>query len=125
MSTTVLTAASARLVPYLVSSKYFRTQLILFNSLTRSRESRTGGHGAHQAGGQEGVVIEPHTGLPMNVGKYGTGAGGTDGNETIHGLHSHGAGNETSSANVATQGSTQGGNAGTDWEGIKKANTPY
>ncbi len=27
---------------------------------------------------EKGIVIEPHTGLPMNVGKYGSGAGGTD-----------------------------------------------
>ena len=37
-------------------------------------------------GGQgDGLVTEPTTGLPMNVGKYGHGAGGTDGNEAIAG----------------------------------------
>lgn len=33
----------------------------------------------------QGIVTEPHTGLPMNVGKYGSGAGGTDGAQQIHG----------------------------------------
>ncbi|KAM0713834.1 hypothetical protein Q7P37_010796 [Cladosporium fusiforme] len=32
-----------------------------------------------------GIVTEKNTGLPMNVGKYGSGAGGTDGGEHIHG----------------------------------------
>ncbi|MCJ1368732.1 hypothetical protein MMC16_007877 [Acarospora aff. strigata] len=35
-----------------------------------------------------GEVIEPHTGLPMNIAKYGTGAGGTD-NNPIPGYHKH------------------------------------
>ncbi|KAI9730213.1 MAG: hypothetical protein M1834_005977 [Cirrosporium novae-zelandiae] len=34
--------------------------------------------------GEKNVVIEPSTGLPMNVGKYGTGEGGTDAGP-IHG----------------------------------------
>ncbi|KAF2828081.1 hypothetical protein CC86DRAFT_203925 [Ophiobolus disseminans] len=34
-------------------------------------------------------VIEPHTGLPMNIGRYGDGRGGTDGNTNIHGHHGH------------------------------------
>lgn len=33
----------------------------------------------------DGLVTEPTTGLPMNVGKYGVGTGGTDGNEAIAG----------------------------------------
>ena len=42
-----------------------------------------------QQGLPEGVVIEPHTGLPMDVGKYGTsGAGGTD-NTPGSGYHRH------------------------------------
>ncbi|KAI9705656.1 MAG: hypothetical protein M1820_005066 [Bogoriella megaspora] len=36
-------------------------------------------HPAAQGNQPTGVVTEPHTGLPMNVGKYGSGAGGTDG----------------------------------------------
>ncbi len=34
-------------------------------------------------GDRSGSVIEPITGLPMNVGKYGTGTGGTDGSRAI------------------------------------------
>jgi hypothetical protein len=40
----------------------------------------------------DGIVTEPHTGLPMNVGKYGSGAGGTDGGEHIAGYGEHVAG---------------------------------
>ena len=44
--------------------------------------------GLPSEGGESGVVTEPHTGLPMNVGKYGSvGTGGTDGNATIPGYH--------------------------------------
>jgi hypothetical protein len=42
--------------------------------------------------GNDGIVTEPHTGLPMNVGKYGSGAGGTDGGEHIAGYGEHVAG---------------------------------
>jgi hypothetical protein len=45
----------------------------------------------------------------VNVGKYGDVQGGTDGNPAIHGVQTGNASNVT----------------GTDWEGIKKANTPY
>jgi hypothetical protein len=46
------------------------------------------------AGGvaNDGIVTEPHTGLPMNVGKYGSGAGGTDGGQHIAGYGEHVAG---------------------------------
>jgi hypothetical protein len=33
--------------------------------------------------GSDGIVTEPRTGLPMNVGKYGAGTGGTDANPAI------------------------------------------
>lgn len=33
----------------------------------------------------DGKVVDPHTGLPMNVDKYGSGAGGTDGSQQIEG----------------------------------------
>jgi len=33
----------------------------------------------------EGHVTDSRTGLPMNVEKYGSGAGGIDGNSNIHG----------------------------------------
>ncbi|CAI6336416.1 unnamed protein product [Periconia digitata] len=43
-----------------------------------------------QKQGDDGRVIEPHTGLPMNVAKYGTdGEGGTDGSSTVHGYNTH------------------------------------
>ena len=35
-----------------------------------------------------GEVIKPHTGLPMDIGKYGTGAGGTD-DTPVPGYHRH------------------------------------
>ncbi|KAI7208377.1 hypothetical protein KC343_g9585 [Hortaea werneckii] len=35
----------------------------------------------------DGKVVDPHTGLPMNVDKYGSGAGGTDGSQQIEGYH--------------------------------------
>jgi len=62
----------------------------------------------HSALGQnDSKVIEPHTGLPMNVGKYGDGQGGTDANPTVHGY----------------EGGQQARQ--TDWEGVRKADTPY
>jgi len=69
-------------------------------------------------GENEGRVVEPHTGLPINVGKYGDGHGGTDGNPAIEGFHEH--------AQVAHPevGSTEN-EAGTDWQAIKEANVPY
>ncbi|OJD30124.1 dehydrin-like protein 3 [Diplodia corticola] len=94
-------------------------------AVSGTHETRPGEYGTARPGDQEGIVIEPHTGLPMNVGKYGSGAGGTDGNETIGGFHSHGAGSGVSGSNVASQGSAHGGNIGPDWDNIKKANTPY
>lgn len=36
-------------------------------------------HPGVMGGENEGRVVEPHTGLPMNVGNYGDGHGGTDG----------------------------------------------
>ena len=67
--------------------------------------------GVGSGSSSSGIATEPHTGLPMNVGKYGTdGAGGTDGAQQISGLHQHGA---------AGEGST------TDWDKVKKLNTPY
>jgi hypothetical protein len=46
----------------------------------------------------------------MNVEKYGDGHGGTDGNSNIHGAH-------------GAEGHFSG--QGTNWDAIKKANTPY
>ncbi|KAH7081033.1 hypothetical protein FB567DRAFT_532330 [Paraphoma chrysanthemicola] len=58
------------------------------------------------------VKIEPHTGLPMNVGRYGDGAGGTDANPTVEGHH-------------AVPGGQGGVGAGTDWSDVKKKDTLY
>ena len=69
-------------------------------------------------GENEGRVVEPHTGLPVNVGKYRDGHGGTDGNPAIEGFHQH------AQAAHPEVGST-GNEAGTDWQAIKKANAPY
>lgn len=81
------------------------------NRLSGDRDTRPGAYGSYPSNEQSGKVTEPHTGLPMNVGDYGDGRGGTDGNTNIHGYH------EVPSA------SQQGG--ATDWEAVRKANTPY
>lgn len=39
------------------------------------------------SGTDDGIVTNPTTGLPENVGKYGSGAGGTDGSDNITGYH--------------------------------------
>lgn len=98
-------------------------------------------------------VVEAHTGLPMNVGRYGDEHGDTDANPTVHGHHSHelggagvgtGAGYESGAAPGTAYSSDVvpgvGQEAGlgygagvapsatqhtTDWEAIKKADTPY
>ena len=43
------------------------------------------GTGQTLGGEGDGIVKDETTGLPMNVGKYGYGTGGTDGNEAIAG----------------------------------------
>ncbi|ORY05921.1 hypothetical protein BCR34DRAFT_42314 [Clohesyomyces aquaticus] len=92
------------------------------------RETKSGVYGAHAPDEQQHRVIEPHTGLPMNVEKYGDGKGGTDGSNTVLGHH------DLSHSQVQGQGMNQGqgqaqaqaqAHGTTDWEGIKKANTPY
>jgi hypothetical protein len=62
---------------------------------------------------QHHTVTEPHTGLPMNVEKYGDGQGGTDGSATVGGYGHH----------LSHAGGAQ--HPATDWDAIKKANTPY
>jgi hypothetical protein len=78
----------------------------------RRSETRHNTYGAEPLGQAlgdgSGKVVEPHTGLPMNVGRYGDGAGGTDGSATVHGVHQHGV-----------------GEGKVDWEGVRKADTPY
>jgi hypothetical protein len=70
-------------------------------------ETRHGVYGAHPTTdlNHNPPVIEPHTGLPMNTERLGTGAGGTDGNPAIHGQHVH--------------------PSVTDWQAVRKADTPY
>jgi len=77
--------------------------------------------GGSSSGLDDGIKIEPHTGLPMNVGKYGEGAGGTDAAPQIPGYHRHEEGGE----GVGVVGGEGEGARGADWEGIRKANTPY
>jgi hypothetical protein len=125
--------------------------------LTSPSETRHNTYGAEPLseahGSSNNKVIEPHTGLPMNVGRYGDGHGGTDANPTVHGLHSHelggtgvgtnaGYGSGVAPGTAYSSGATPGvgHEAGlghgtgvtpgathhtTDWEAIKKADTPY
>lgn len=69
------------------------------------------GHSPDQSVVSEGKVIEPHTGLPMDITKdHTSGAGGTDAAQQIEGYHEL----------DATEGAGQ-----TDWERIKKGNSLY
>lgn len=69
------------------------------------------GHSPDQSVVSEGKVIEPHTGLPMDISKdHTSGAGGTDAAQQIEGYH------ELNAAEGAGQ---------TDWEKIKKGNSLY
>lgn len=88
----------------------------MLTNITTS-QTRSGVYGAHPADEQHNTIIEPHTGLPMNVEKYGDGHGGTDGSKTLEGYHQ---------APQGQAGQTeQQGKGVTDWEAIRKANTPY
>ncbi|KAL5115473.1 hypothetical protein ACEQ8H_006614 [Pleosporales sp. CAS-2024a] len=92
------------------------------DAISGMHETRHNTYGAEPIGealGQsDNKVIEPHTGLPMNVGRFGDGHGGTDANPTIHGHHEHGT------LAGAGLGAT-GGQHATDWDAIKKSDTPY
>ncbi|KAF1998398.1 hypothetical protein P154DRAFT_251128 [Amniculicola lignicola CBS 123094] len=57
------------------------------NLVSGDHTTRHNVYGAHEPDEQNRTVIEPHTGLPMNVGKYGDGKGGTDGSNTVDGFH--------------------------------------
>ncbi|KAK3624352.1 hypothetical protein LTR56_021070 [Elasticomyces elasticus] len=65
--------------------------------------------GGEESLGEEGIVKHPITGLPMNVGKYGDGHGGTDATPQIPGVNEH----EASPAAAA------------DWKDVHKKNTLY
>jgi hypothetical protein len=82
----------------------------LLKQLSQTRNNTYGAEPLNTGLGQhDNKVIEPHTGLPMNVGKYGDGHGGTDANPTVHGHQELGAGQQRT----------------TDWEAVKKGDTPY
>ncbi|KNG44465.1 dehydrin-like protein 3 [Stemphylium lycopersici] len=83
------------------------------DAISGDRETRKGVYGAHPITDLDHnpTVIEPHTGLPMNTERFGTGAGGIEGNPAIHGQHSHSG--------------PMAGQTGADWEAIRKADTPY
>ncbi|KAI8932830.1 hypothetical protein NX059_010313 [Plenodomus lindquistii] len=102
------------------------------NMISGDRETSKGVYGAHPISevAHSHTVIEPHTGLPMNVGKFGSGTGGTDGNPAIHGQHEHGTagglGHSGAPGQTGVPGQTGAtGQSGTNWEAIKKADTPY
>lgn len=75
-------------------------------------------HPGVMGGEDEGRAVEPHTGLPMNVGKYGDGYGGTDSNPAIEGFHQHAQATHPEVGNTENE-------AGTNWQAIEKANVPY
>lgn len=92
-----------------MTSKFAACFVMMFLLTTHISETRAGAYGAHpdSVGEQHQTVTEPHTGLPMNIEKYGTdGRGGTDGSRTVEGYHEA----------PGTQ---------TDWDAIKKGNTLY
>ena len=115
MNTLVSTAPSVTRIESQATSKSFCPSLyhgkIFLLTDTRNSQTRAGVSSAHEPESEHHTVIEPHTGLPMNVEKYGSGAGGVDGSNTVEGYHQ-----------VPGQ---QADTGVTDWEGIKKANTPY
>ncbi|KZM24692.1 uncharacterized protein EKO05_0007096 [Ascochyta rabiei] len=90
------------------------------NMISGDRQTQKGVYGAHPVEdlAKDHIVIEPYTGLPMNVGRYGDGAGGTDGGPIGH--HHH----ETVSGQVQP-GTADTQHATTNWEEIAKKNTIY
>ncbi|KAJ4288636.1 hypothetical protein N0V90_011873 [Kalmusia sp. IMI 367209] len=80
------------------------------NLVSGDHQTSSGVYGAHPPEGQHHTVTEPYTGLPANVERYGDGAGGTDGSNTIHSHLQEGGG---------------AGHQGTNWEQTRKADTPY
>ncbi|KAF1947470.1 hypothetical protein EJ02DRAFT_417652 [Clathrospora elynae] len=82
------------------------------NMISGDHETLKGVYGAHPVSdvGHNTTVTDPHTGLPMNIERFGSGTGGTDTNPTIHGQHGHPG---------------LMGQSVTDWDAIKKADTPY
>ncbi|KAF7197999.1 hypothetical protein HII31_00713 [Pseudocercospora fuligena] len=104
----------------------------LNHPLVGAAEAEQAERQAHHAP-PEGTVIDRSTGLPMNVGKYGDGHGGTDGAPQIEGYHETDSAVRNASIGTGQGAGTQAGHAqpgqegvaGPDWDAIKKANTPY
>ncbi|KAH4863478.1 hypothetical protein HBH75_005690 [Parastagonospora nodorum] len=98
------------------------------NAISGMHETRANTYGAEPLSGALGQpgdkVIEPHTGLPMNVGRYGDGHGGTDATPTIHGHHAHDSG-VAHGLEGGHKAGTAPGQHTTNWEAVKKADTPY
>jgi len=93
------------------------------NLISGDRQTKAGTYGAHPISdlSQDRSVIEPHTGLPMNVGRYGDGSGGTDGNAAIGAGHHH----EGNLGERVMPGHADPAHSTTDWEAIKKNDTIY
>jgi hypothetical protein len=91
--------------------------------ISGDRQTKAGTYGAHPISdlSRDRTVIEPHTGLPMNVGRYGDGSGGTDGNAAIGAGHHH----EGNLAERVLPGHADLGHSTTDWEAIKNNDTIY
>ncbi|KXT07204.1 hypothetical protein AC578_2320 [Pseudocercospora eumusae] len=104
----------------------------LNHPLVGAAEAEQAERQAHRAP-PEGTVIEPSSGLPANVGKYGDGHGGTDGAPQIEGYHESDPALRNATVGTGQGAGTQAGHAqpgqegvaGPDWDAIKKANTPY
>ncbi|KAF1923197.1 uncharacterized protein M421DRAFT_9842 [Didymella exigua CBS 183.55] len=90
------------------------------NMISGDRQTKKGIYGAHPVEDltKDCTVIEPRTGLPMNVGRYGDGAGGTDGGPIGH--HRH----ETIPGQIQP-GTADTEHATTNWEDVAKKNTIY
>jgi len=90
------------------------------NMISGDRETSAGVYGAHPVSdlAKDHTVIEPRTGLPMNVGRYGDGAGGTDGGPIGH--HQH-----ESVPGKVLPGTADLEHSTTDWADVKKKDTIY
>ena len=88
--------------------------------LTSPSQTSAGVYGAHPVSdlAKDHTVIEPRTGLPMNVGRYGDGAGGTDGGPIGH--HHH-----ESVPGQVLPGTADLEHSTTDWADVKKKDTIY
>jgi hypothetical protein len=92
--------------------------------ISGDRQTKAGTYGAHPISdlSHDRTVIEPHTGLPMNVGRYGDGSGGTDGNAAIAPGHHH---HHHEGNRAVAPGHADPMQSSTDWETVKKNDTIY